>query len=586
VKFNTGPAAPAEGYPAQHFAAVLYADTAGAPSTLLNVGSITDGIVTVNENVSSFVNPTNLSAETFYWIGIIFDDVNNVMGGPADGSGSHLTFTAPFSNGPPANATGLSSAAPGLNMWADLITSDVLESRGYVYTWVTEYGEESPPSPAVLLTGWSNGIWTVGLFQPPANDLGVHRNVKKLNIYRTVPGQAATAFFFVDTVLIGTASYVDSKPNDTVALNNILESTNWFPPPPNLLGLTVMQNGMIAGFTGNEIWFCEPYHPHAWPPGYVLTVDFPIIGMGMTGSSLVVCTAAAPYVINGMAPNQMSQLKCSVSHPCSSRASILGGDNFVTYMSPNGFIQVNGNGVAINTSDKWITRQQWQQLVPQKNTRAILLASCYYCLGSVSPDGLDTSQAQRGFTIEMDQDNTGFSIWPHPGGHRLGLQILDSPLDVNILNVQTDPWTGIGLIVVAGSVYYFDFSDPAPELKTYTWRSKDYSQNAKRNYAAMKVYFTVPPNTPAQNEERLEEDADNVAWLTLPADRYGYIKTYADGSDDGEYRLMDCREIRKSGEILRIIDGFKADNWCWEIIGRVQISDVQIGTSVKDLAQL
>jgi hypothetical protein len=287
-------------------------------------------------------------------------------------------------------------------MWGDLITSDVLESRAYVYTWVTEYGEESPPSPPVLLTGWSNGIWNVTLWQPNANDLGGHRNIKKVNLYRTVPGEGgATVFFFVEEFPIGTEGFTDDIPNSTVALNDQLASTNWFPPPANLLGMTVMQNGMVAGFTGNEIWFCEPYRPHAWPPGYVLTTDFPIVGMGMTGSSLVVCTAAAPYVVSGMAPSQMNQVKCSTSFPCISRASILGGDRVVTYMSPVGLIQVNGNGVVENSSDRWITRQNWQQLVPQKHTARILLASGYYCMGSVSPDGLDHSVAQQGFTIEL-----------------------------------------------------------------------------------------------------------------------------------------------------------------------------------------
>lgn len=590
VKFNTMPNDPVLGYPDAYFAALLYADEDGQPGTLLNTGNITSGIVTDIANTSSFINPSNLSADTDYWIGLMFDKPVGVMGGPADwasGAGVHVAFPVTFANGPPANAFGLASTGAALNMWADLITADILETRAYVYTWVTEYGEESPPSPPTLLTGWSNGAWQVGLWQPNANDLGVYRNIKHLNLYRTVPGEGGTTvFFFVKEFAVGTLDFSDDITNDIVALNDQLQSTNWFPPPENLQGLTVMQNGMVAGFIGNEIWFCEPYHPHAWPPGYVLTVDFPVVGLGLTGSSLVVCTAAMPYVINGMAPNQMNQMKCSVSHPCLSRASILGGDSVVTYMSPNGLVQVTGNGNVTNTSEKWITREKWQQLVPQKNTRAILLESCYYCLGSVSPNGLDTSVAQQGFTIELSQDNVGFSIWPHPGGHRLGLQILKSPLAVDIKNVQTDPWTGIGLVVASGNVYYFDFTDPEPELQTYIWRSKNYQQNAKRNYAAMKVFFTIPSTTPELNEERLEEDADDPAWDTLPEDRYGFIKTYADINADGSFKLVDCREIRRPGEVLRIVDGFKGDNWQWEIIARVQISDVQIGTSVKDLGQV
>jgi hypothetical protein len=96
----------------------------------------------------------------------------------------------------------------------------------------------------------------------------------------------------------------------------------------------------------------------------------------------------------------------------------------------------------------------------------------------------------------------------------------------------------------------------------------------------------VPPNTPTLNSVRLEEDADDAAWSVLPTDRWGFIKTYADINGDGTFRLIDCREIRKPGEVLRIVDGFKADNFLWEILARVQISDVQIGTSVKSLAQL
>src|SRR6185369_13175055 len=98
-------------------------------------------------------------------------------------------------------------------------------------------------------------------------------------------------------------------------------------------------------------------------------------------------------------------------------------------------------------------------------------ASCYFVMGSVSPDGTDTTEAQEGFTIELDQDNSSFSIWPQPGGHRLGFNQLTSPNEFNIQTVLTDPWTGIGLLVQNSSVYYYDFSDPIPEMVPYTWSS-------------------------------------------------------------------------------------------------------------------
>jgi len=44
------------------------------------------------------------------------------------------------------------------------------------------------------------------------------------------------------------------------------------------------------------------------------------------------------------------------------------------------------------------------------------------------------------------------------------------------------------------------------------------------------------------------------------------------------------REIRSSGELLRIISGYKYETWQFEVEGRVLISNIQIATSVKELA--
>lgn len=570
-----------------HFAAVVYSDAAGVPDTLMNTGAIETGVVAGN-NISAFLNPSNLLNNTSYWIGLITDAPIDFQAGPVEGFTNISSFPVVFSNGPPGQAPAATPNQSGIQMYADLLTSDVIESRSYVYTWVSEYGEEGPPSPPVLLDGWSNGVWTVGLWQPPPNDMGITRNLKKLNLYRTVPATGGSAvFFFVKALDIGTLEYVDTNPNSTIALNDQLASTNWFPPPENLQGFIAMQNGMVAAFKGNEIWFCEPYRPHAWPAGYVLTVEYPIVGLGLTAGSLVVCTSAFAYVISGNAPAAMAQTKCSLAYPCSSRASILSGDGAVTYMSPNGLIQVQGSGVAVNTTDLWFTREKWSSLVPQHDVAAIYLTSCYFAFGTVSADGSDSSVAQQGFTIELDQDNTSFSIWPQPGGHRLGLQLLANHVTDNVQNVLTDPWTDTGLLISGGAVRYYDFTDQAPTPVVYTWRSKLYQQNTKRNYSAMKVFFAdVQPALPALNATRVEALPTDAQWATLPADRWGYIKTYADHDGDGELELVDCREIRASGEMLRIVGGFKADTWQWEITGRVTISNVQIATSVKELAQV
>jgi hypothetical protein len=618
--------------PLCNLAAVIYLDNGGQPGELLNTGQVVTGI-TANTNVAStFVNPSGLLSNVQYWIGFITDSVETWQ----SATGSQMTtFANTFANGPAGEAPNVTATnQPNIQMFADMLTSDVLEARSYVYTYVTEYSEEGPPSPATLVNGWSNAVWTLSsVFTPAADDLGVNRNILYANLYRTVVGTGGGAvFYYIATLrfsdwafslngLVGpwysglnslgeptvtingtaiggvtstTETFTDTLPDNYIALNNQLPSVNYFPPPANLQGLTALPNGVMAGFKDNEVWFCQPYQPHAWPPGYVQTTEYPVVGLGVTSGALVAVTAANPYVFTGINPSAISGIKCPFAAPCLSRGSILNGEAAVTYMSQNGLIQVTNTAAVTNTTDLWFTREGWQQLTPQKYTRAIFLASCYFCFGTTSPSSVtpaDNSVAQQGFTIELDQDNQSFSIWPQPGGHRLGFNPLTSHVLVNgvpenIDNVLSDPWTGQGMLIANASVYYYDFSNADYTMVPYTWTSKIYQQNNKKNYSAMRVFFTRPPNTPTQNACPNEACADDPSWDTLGANQLGIIKTFADVDCSGEMVLVDCREIRRSGELLRIVGGFKAEQWSFELLARVTISNVQIATSVKELGNV
>jgi len=47
-----------------------------------------------------------------------------------------------------------------------------------------------------------------------------------------------------------------------------------------------------------------------------------------------------------------------------------------------------------------------------------------------------------------------------------------------------------------------------------------------------------------------------------------------------------CRELRYPQQLFRIESGFKAETWQFEILGRVPISNIQVGTSVKAMAKI
>lgn len=239
--------------------------------------------------------------------------------------------------------------------------------RAYYYTWQTAYGEEGPPSPAVTATGASSGTWTVTIPAAPSTATS-NRNIAYINIYRTVAnGDGTSTIYRVTQVALGTSSYSDTLGDTDITGNTQLQSTLWTSPPSTLIGARVLPNGMIVAWSSeDELWFCEPYRPHAWPATYTLSVDKPIVGIGNTGQSFAVLTEGAPYVGTGVHPSTVALIATAIKEPCISRGSIVSSEEGVFYASRNGLILLQfGSGVAQNFTEQIFSRQDWSSLKPE-----------------------------------------------------------------------------------------------------------------------------------------------------------------------------------------------------------------------------
>lgn len=253
-----------------------------------------------------------------------------------------------------------------------LVASSALgtvETRAYVYTYVSEFGsvkEESGPSPAATVTVTTSGatVTVSGFTAPPTTGY----NITARRIYRTITGATTVTYSFVAEIPLATTSYVDSKTVEE--LGSELPSLFWSPPPDDLKGLVALPNGMLVGFIGNQIWFCEPYYPHAWPEQYMLTVDYPIVGLGVYETSLVVCTTRFPYLISGVSPVSMSQQKLPIPQPCVSKRSIASDQYGVLYASPNGLVSLGSGSQDVVTVPLY-TRDEWQDINPYSMVGAI-----------------------------------------------------------------------------------------------------------------------------------------------------------------------------------------------------------------------
>jgi hypothetical protein len=147
------------------------------------------------------------------------------------------------------------------------------------------------------------------------------------------------------------------------ALGETLTSTTYAVPSSSLTGLVSLPYGSLAGFVDNEVYFSEPYLPHAWPASYRVPVDYDIVGLGVYGNTLVVLTEGFPYLLQGSSPDTITPLRLSDYQPCVAKRSIVSAQNGVFYASHEGLIRIDANGVT-NTTQEYVTPEEWEDYYP------------------------------------------------------------------------------------------------------------------------------------------------------------------------------------------------------------------------------
>lgn len=239
------------------------------------------------------------------------------------------------------------------------------ESRVYVYTYVTAYGEEGPPSdPSELID--IDPAFPVSITNMSGAPTGNY-NITKKYIYRTATAAAgATDYQLVTTVEDGIpvaqASYTDKVLQ--AALGETIPSINWVAPPTDLQGLRMMANGIAIGWSDKRtICFSEPYQPHAYPTKYQISVDYDVVGIGVMGQSAAILTKGYPYIVSGIDPVSMMLNKLPLEQACVSKRSIVEMGVGVMYASPDGLVMIGPGGVDVVTKNI-LSQAQWQAYNP------------------------------------------------------------------------------------------------------------------------------------------------------------------------------------------------------------------------------
>ncbi len=366
--------------------------TAGIPSTIYRFG-------------------LSLTSDTQYWFHWVGLDVD-VVKGPIVGDTTERTFYT--GDGAPKwtnNTIGL-TAPPYPSAYRDLgVTSPTsapnvtvtgtgagtAEARTYVYTNVTDHGEESQPSPASTQVDVQTGqIVTIDGFT--AAPTGTSSTTAR-RIYRSITATSGTtAYYFIKEIANAVTSTTDDV-GDVVG--EPIASTDWAKPPSNMFGLTAMANGVLIGFSGNDVCISEAYVPYAWPAAYKLSTDYPIVGGKAIGNQCVVLTTGNPYLLSGIDPGSMSLTKLDWPQACVSKRSIVNVGGAVMYASPDGLCAIDGTGQLAVATDTLFSRADWQALNPES------LLGCTY--DNKYFGFYNTGLVQGGFIFEPREGDAAFS---------------------------------------------------------------------------------------------------------------------------------------------------------------------------------
>jgi hypothetical protein len=412
------------------------------------------------------------SFERYYWTG----DTTLYDGVPKYNTRARLLAgSTPYRLGIPRPATAPTVTPPGGSA----------EVRYYVYTFVSAYGEEGQPSNPQAGTG-DPGTWTISAIQASV-DNPTQRNITNVNIYRTVPGLSTVEFFRVGTIALGTTTFNDTMSNEVAAVQPLLESVNWAPPPADLQGLAIHPAGFLIGFSGRDLYMSEPYRPHAWPIQNILTVQTEIVGLAIYNNTIVMTTNSHPYVAEGVSPASMLSVKLDSIDPCVSKRSIAVTLAGVFYASVQGIVQVSVQGTQLATRALF-TREEWYGRYNPENVKAVPYGLQYIAFDTPQTGFIFSPAEQLAPLVELDRFN-------------------------NVDGIQIDSYTGDVYVLRANRVALWDPLDTIPY--EYQWRSKMFDLPRPVNFGAMRVKFR---NTTAQltDDAVVDYTTFNAARILFP----------------------------------------------------------------------
>lgn len=447
--------------------------------------------------------------------------------------------------------------------------------KGYVYTYVTEWGEESAPSPVSNLLLHTSGQY-VNLSGFPSAPPAGNYNIKKYRIYRSNTTVTGTEYQFVaEQNISATTTYSDTKADGD--LGDVIETTDYAIPPTGLKGIVNLSNGMTVGFTGNEICYCEPYNQHAWPLAYRYAVDSPIVAIEEVNNNVVIGTQGHPYIATGNHPSSVTLYPADLPYPCLSKRGMVNMGTGVLYPTYEGLVYAAGGSFTLATKPIF-TRDEWTNYYPDT------MMGRYYdgkYFGYYTTD----AGAQGSFIMQLAGDKLPLfvttNIWASAG--------------------YGDPQTGVYFFIQNGVLYQWDA--PSAAFTRADWQSKEFCFERPLNLGAARIYAdydgidyasqnaaVIAANAAIDDELGYLGSTELGADIEVGSDLFeGLMSAAADSSvlfqlyTDGELRWQ---RYVSSDNVFRLPSGYKTDNVSFRVSSKLSIHGVVIGETPTGLEKI
>jgi len=442
----------------------------------------------------------------------------------------------------------------------------------YVFTYVTDWGEESVPSPASdVLTVYTDEYVTITCPTPTA-ERAAATNITKIRVYRLAATSTGQEYQYLgeETIAAVTEDHIDRDGSDyaitpDAELGAVLATDDYDPLPATAQGLLSFSNGLMAAFVSNQVYLNEPFIAYAFPEEYIKLVESDVVGLGHHGATLVVMTNTHPYVAVGTDPEGMILDRLTNGEKCVAKRSIVSTPYGVLHATPNGLMLVTGAGETQMLTDGIYTKEQWSNLSPE-NFIGFWYNKMYYAF---------EINANTGYAFDLFTDMPyvrTFTLENYPVGN--ALQFLDGYVDpaskvLYILALSADT-----------NYYVFGFEqDIASYGKLYTWKSRKEHLETPTNFGAGLLLGTNETDVYLIDESgnRLVTEASEDLLAAEAGEDAATLKTYA-----GE-TLKQTRSITNDSP-FRLPGGFTDREWEFEISNTtIQTIKLVIATTMDEL---